>query len=47
MDLLTSNMGLIHIVVSNDLKADNVQKFSQDQIVIIMGLVVQLRSNNF
>ena len=26
MDLLTSNMGLIHIVVSNDLKADNVQK---------------------
>ena len=26
MDLLTSNMELIHIVVSNDLKADNVQK---------------------
>ena len=26
MDLLTSNMGLIHIVISNDLKADNVQK---------------------
>ena len=26
MDLLTSDMGLIHIVVSNDLKADNVQK---------------------
>ena len=29
-NLFTSNMGLIHIVISNDLKAENLQKIATE-----------------